>query len=295
MRTTLTTTKLARAIGVSESSLKRWSDDGRLNVARTAGGHRRITLVEAVRFIRAIGASVVRPELLGLNDLEGLPLDWAVTADPLQRVHKALEDGDGPAFRATLQSLYLQGWTVPEICDGPIRAALESIGTMWLHAEWGIAVEHRATDLCIQALSQLRPLIAFSRPDAPVALGSAGPADPYMLPSLMASVTLWEVGFRDVNLGPDTPISVLRNAARQYRPALIWVSISVAAKVREVLDDVRRLADEAREFGGTVVVGGRAVAASPPSAVEGLAHATSMGELAAFARAVLRPQPRPGR
>lgn len=295
MRGTLTTTKLARAIGVSESSLKRWSDDGRLTVARTAGGHRRIMLAEAVRFIRAIGASVVRPDLLGLGDLEGLPLDWAVAADPNQRIHKALEEGDGHAFRAMVQSLYLQGWTVPEICDGPIRAALESIGTMWLHAEWGIAVEHRATDLCIQALSQMRPLIALSRPEAPVALGAAGPADPYMLPSFMASVTLWEVGFRDVNLGPDTPISVLRNAARQYRPALIWVSISVSAKVREVLDDVRRLADDARAFGGSVIVGGRAVAASPPAALEGLAQASSMGELAAFARAVLRPQPRPDR
>src|SRR5262245_52765982 len=59
--------QLADAIGVSESSLKRWADAGKLAVSRTEGGHRRITMTEAVRFIRDTGATVVRPDLLGLG------------------------------------------------------------------------------------------------------------------------------------------------------------------------------------------------------------------------------------
>ncbi|HEX9106572.1 MAG TPA: MerR family DNA-binding transcriptional regulator, partial [Longimicrobiales bacterium] len=46
--------ELAEAVGVSESSLKRWADRGVLAVERTAGGHRRIPLGEAVRFIRRL-------------------------------------------------------------------------------------------------------------------------------------------------------------------------------------------------------------------------------------------------
>src|SRR5437764_13756024 len=62
----LTPKELAQAIGVSESSLRRWVDAGDIRVARTAGGHRRIELAEAIRFIRHLGIPVVRPEVLGL-------------------------------------------------------------------------------------------------------------------------------------------------------------------------------------------------------------------------------------
>ena len=68
MTDVLSTRELAEAIGVSESSIKRWADDGVLHVARTAGGHRRIPLPEAIRFIRETGAVVVQPAILGLDD-----------------------------------------------------------------------------------------------------------------------------------------------------------------------------------------------------------------------------------
>ncbi|MCA9674189.1 MAG: helix-turn-helix domain-containing protein, partial [Myxococcales bacterium] len=61
--------ELADALGVSESSLKRWVDAGRIRAARTEGGHRRIRLSEAVRFIRDSGTPIVRPELLDMPEL----------------------------------------------------------------------------------------------------------------------------------------------------------------------------------------------------------------------------------
>src|SRR5690349_24658833 len=58
--------QVARAIGVSESSLKRWCDSGRIPMARTAGGHRRMRLADVVRFVRDEGQPLVAPEVLGL-------------------------------------------------------------------------------------------------------------------------------------------------------------------------------------------------------------------------------------
>ncbi|MED5508142.1 MAG: DNA-binding protein, partial [Planctomycetota bacterium] len=55
------------AIGMSESSLKRWVDRGLLESTRTAGGHRRIRVKEAVRFIRDRQLVVSAPEKLGLS------------------------------------------------------------------------------------------------------------------------------------------------------------------------------------------------------------------------------------
>src|SRR6185295_13435922 len=70
----LTPRELADAIGASESALRRWVDAGDIHMSRTAGGHRRIPVQEAIRFIRESGATVVRPEILGLAGLESAPM-----------------------------------------------------------------------------------------------------------------------------------------------------------------------------------------------------------------------------
>ena len=75
----ITPRQLADAIGVSESSLKRWADAGKIHVSRTDGGHRRIALTEAVRFIRDTKSTVVRPDLLGLPSNEN-SMDAALTS-----------------------------------------------------------------------------------------------------------------------------------------------------------------------------------------------------------------------
>ena len=57
--------QLGQALGVSESSVKRWADQGEIVTHRTSGGHRRIALAEAIRFIRESGLPVVDPGILG--------------------------------------------------------------------------------------------------------------------------------------------------------------------------------------------------------------------------------------
>jgi len=278
---------LARAIGISESSLKRWSDDGVLSAVRTAGGHRRITLQESVRFIRAMNATLVRPDLLGLTDLAAIGPDWASTADVNKTMHAALEAGHAAEVRAMVQALYLGGWSPAAIFDGPIKWSMIEIGKLWLHAEWGIVVEHRATDICIQAINQLRFLAPPRSATAPVAVGAAAEHDPYMLPTLMAATVVGECGFLDVNLGTITPPAVLINAAKHYQAKLVWVAASAAQDGKKTATDVTRIAAELRAQGTAVVVGGQSLAQVASSELPGVVLAFSMTELAAFARGVM--------
>jgi excisionase family DNA binding protein len=287
----LTVSKLARAIGVSESSLKRWSDDGTLRVTRTAGGHRRIPLPEAVRFIRQIGAHVVRPDLLGLVDMDSTPEGFSTRTNPDEALYEALEQGRAAEVRGMIQSLYLSGWSLPQIFDGPLRGAMARLGELWLHAEWGIVVEHRATNIVIQALGQLRSLLPPHNPAAPVAVGSAGDQDSYILPSLMASLVMAEVGFTDVNLGPMTPTWVLRNACAYYRARVAWLSMSVAAHPERLHQDLEALALDLGTCGTRLVIGGRATESIRPAQVPGVIVARSMGELASLGAGLLTQIP----
>jgi excisionase family DNA binding protein len=211
---------LADALGVSESSLKRWTDAGKIRATRTDGGHRRIPLAEAVRFIRATGTPVVRPELLDMPEVATAQQDNVVVGESL---FQRLRDGDARGVRGWILARYLGGASLAELCDGPIRSAMYDLGELWRHDEEGIFIEHRATDLCLQALAHLRG--TYDPPaDAPVALGATPEDDPYLLPSFMAAAVVAAAGLRAINLGPDTPLSAMQAAYAHHRPALVWVS-----------------------------------------------------------------------
>lgn len=275
--------ELADALGVSESSLKRWTDAGRLRAARTGGGHRRIPLDEALRFIRATGTPVARPELLDLPELDAVAPDVSLYA--------LLEAGDARAVRGWLMGRYLAGASVADLCDGPLRAALYQLGELWRHGPDGIVVEHRATDVCLQAIAHLRGTFEAG-PDAPLAIGAGPEDDPYLLPAAMAAAVLASAGMRVTNLGADTPLAALERAVADQEPALVWISATASlppARGRAIGRYLGSLPPTT-----VAVIGGQHRATIP--AEPGVRVLGSMRELAAVAAEIPRPaRPRGGR
>lgn len=271
--------ELAEALGVSESSLKRWVDAGKIHAMKTDGGHRRIALTEAVRFVRESGAPVARPDLLDMPEIAFAHQRMLRGADQLLDY---LIEGDVVGARGWLLGRYLSGMSIASLCDGPIKEAMHSLGELWNHDEGGIFIEHRGTDVCLQALAHLRgtfePLAS-----APLALGGTPEDDPYLLPSFMAATVIAAAGMRAMNLGPDTPVVALEHAAKINKPRLVWISASAPVPVPRA----RALAKWATALprSVTVVCGGRA---SESIAEGGVRHLESMADLFALAQSLNR-------
>jgi len=298
MKSSLSPKELGAAIGVSESSLKRWADSGRLHVARTAGGHRRIHLSEAVRFIRESGFSVERPDLIGLDDLVELE-PGATRADPAEQFFQALIEGQGERVRGLALALYLEGTALAGVIDRMVAPAMRRVGELWQHSPEGIFVEHRASDLCAQALNRIRGL-APAPAGQPHAIGGAPENDPYVLPSLMAASVLATEGWSEANLGAHTPLAVLAQAAADCDARIAWLALSVAMPPARLRETVEQMSEALRAHGARsrLVVGGPALAGRTTPAIDGVYFAGSMAELSAFARGLRAvdppPSPAPG-
>ena len=281
MKSTLSPRDLAKAIGASESSLKRWADDGLIDVTRTAGGHRRIARHEAIRFVREGNLRVLRPQLLGFAEAR------QAAASPEESLFEALLHGSRSEAFGLIQEWFLAGRPLAWIFDGPVAAAMERIGRIWKHGPDGILREHRATDLCVQAVTQLRLALPPAGADAPSAVGAAPSGDPYLLPTLMAAAVAREAGMRPLNLGPETPLTVLQAGAEEHRAALVWLSISTAEGAESVKADLPALMKALASLGTHVVVGGRLARLLEPLPGGQLTFAARMAELAAFAKGLL--------
>lgn len=285
--TQLSPRDLASAIGVSESSVKRWVDGGELVASRTAGGHRRIERAEAVRFIRARGATVERPELLDLPPVAPRTQQPAGRV-AAERLYGALVRQNAEAARSLVVSAYLGGASVAELCDGPLREALHRIGELWLDDERGIVIEHRAVDICVEALTIVRQLLPTPADEAPLAVGGAPGKDVYILPSLMVTLVLADAGFRARNLGPDTPFAVTLAAVADETPALVWQTVTVEAAAR----GLGPFADELAARSIPLAVGGQVFDDGRARVPEAAVRMRSMSELAGFARGLAGTPPR---
>jgi MerR family transcriptional regulator, light-induced transcriptional regulator len=281
--------ELADAIGVSESSIKRWADDGSVQALRTAGGHRRIPIEEAISFIRDAGHRVIRPEILGLAELDPAAGESLEHGSEAELLHACLRDGRSTEARGLVLSLYLGGWSIAQIIDGPVQEAMSRLGEAWKGDDEGIFLEHRATDILIQTLNHLRSLLRIPAVGAPHAIGAAPSGDPYILATLSASLVISEAGFRTTNLGPETPIQTLERAAVTLRPNLVWLSVSACPSVERLRAEIHSLADVIAEQGGVVVVGGRAARALALGRRPALHVGASMAELEAFVTGLAIP------
>ncbi len=286
MSSSLSPRDLAHAVGVSESSIKRWADDGLLAVARTAGGHRRIARAEAIRFIRDQHLHVADAVALGLPEISGEVIGaGGPTLPDSERLFDLLSRGESALARGLILSVYLQGSSVAEICDRWIAPAMHQLGELWRHSERGVYIEHRATDICIHALNQVRSILPEPKADAPAAVGAAPSGDIYVIPSLAAAIVLESEHFKAVNLGPDTPLAAIESGVTEYRSRIAWLSISMPpSNPNEFAGALEALDTQLAKRGVRFVIGGRCARQFRTALRLRAFVGTSMSELVAFAR-----------
>jgi excisionase family DNA binding protein len=285
----LTPRQVARAIGVSDATLKRWCDKGLIRSVRTAGGHRRLPLSGVLEFLRASGYAPVRPEVLGLPSTTGTGQTVRERAAAL--LFDALVQGDEEQFARIVTDLYLAGLPLREICDRMIARAFSAIGAAWERGELEIYQERRGCEICLRVLHRMRMMLPPPGSEAPYALGGAPAGDCYALATLMVELTLRELGWRAESFGTDLPLESVARAVRRMRPRLVWLSISTAAPEALRLEGFDRLREAAEELDVAVVVGGQGLSPEVRSRMRGATICENCGELASFAGTLVPSRP----
>lgn len=287
MQSTVTPKQVAAAIGVSESSLKRWCDQGLISTVRTAGGHRRLALGEVVRFLREAKHELVRPELLNLPSNTGR--GHTILTRAREQMRDALLAGDEEQCRRIVLDLHLAGQSVQQIGDDVLAEAFRDIGDRWSCGEAEVYQERRACEICQHAMAELRSMIPQPSTQAPHAIGATPECDPYTIPTMLAEIVLRQAGWQAQSLGSRLPFATLAVAVEASRPRLFWLSVSYINDEPKFINEFRTFYERVRSI-TAVVIGGNALTPSVRRQLEFSAHGDNLRHLLAFAQTLSPPQ-----
>lgn len=284
----------AQALGVSESSVKRWCDQGAVPVLRTAGGHRRIPQQSLQKLFALAGG----PDLdtlgaeagLGAGAAAGLETTEFESFETLpQRVEAfrlSLERGQAHRCRQLLSGLIDTGYARYAAADALITDAMHQFGHLWEQGELAVYQERRACGICLGLLHELRQSVSVPN-TGPVAIGGSLGGDWYQLPSQLVELALSEIGWQAVSLGCNLPFGTIAEAVREYRPRLLWISLSAVQDEDALVNDFNAMADSLGPE-TTLLIGGRAASDSLRPRLRYTAHCDCLEHMCELATALRR-------
>ncbi len=294
--TYISTREAAAALRVSVTTVKRWVDQGILPAHRTPGGHRKLLLADVLRLVREgrVPNADVGPLLGTQEDSRNLNCPNELR----QQILQAFKEQDYTHIQTVIRGAYYSGLPMDQLADEVITPVMHAVGHAWEEGRMDVMHEHRLTQEIAAVLYELREwLRPHTKGVRPRAIGGAPEGDHYLLPSLLAQLTLLDCGWDAINLGPHTPVSAFRTAVAELRPRLVWLSVTYLPQPEPFLSEFNHLSRELQQQGVIIAVGGQALTEELRCRMVYTSYGDRFLQLAALARSVSPPPapPRRGR
>ena len=237
-------------MGVGISTVKRWVDSGIIPAILSPGGHRKLLLKDVLRLSKA----GTLPVLAHLEILPHSPEELRM------ELESAIRTDDVESICGLITGAHCRGYSVGVLADAVIAPAMRRLGSDWAAGRATVAREHRVTQAVVSALYGLNGRIETTQEQGrPVALGCAPEYDHYLLPTLLARMTLVEAGWNAVNVGPNTPFAALLSAVDELQPKLVWLSVSHLADPARFVEEYDGFYRAVEKRGIAIAIGGQAL------------------------------------
>ena len=260
----LNSKEVAMIMGVHVSTVKRWTDAGKLPCYQTPGGHRKFILRHINKFLaknKKKSKKVNIIELEGIKDRKLIQnIDHGEYEKLLPVFIKQALNADGNRLKTTLTGLYMKQYLLHDIYDALVMPVLESIGDMWANNDISVAEEHLASNTIRNAVHALgETLERKDYKDKSYTLSLALSGDEHDLPLIMTKQILEIKGIPVINCGRNTPANSIKRLLKKFQPDKIIVSLTYIENkklAKQELDDLLKIASKTH---AKIYVGGAGI------------------------------------
>lgn len=258
--TYLSTREVADLINVTETTVKRWADEGMIDCHRTLGGHRKFLMRDVARFAEQHAYPLTGRVAPPLPPRRARALEFAVQTQDFGRMtglfHAEVLRANSQGIYELLSYLCKHRIPIATLADEVIGPAMARIGDEWQQGKLEVNREHLASNALLESLVQLHPELHRKPAHALSAVCACAEGDYHELGIRLVSYALETEGWAVHYLGANTPTGTLRAFVKVLSPELICLSARDAGTDDQGMSRIRSVGKSARAVNATFLVGG---------------------------------------
>ena len=257
----LNSKEVASIMGVNVSTIKRWTDSGKLDCYQTVGGHRKFLLSHLKIFLKEKINQKLR-----VNIIQYLNKGEKELVQRIDRIdYKYLRDY---LFQLSLQqsvdsihdvinSLLIKGEPQYRIYDELILNVLNRIGDLWSNNKLSIEDEHTMTETIRNVMYRIHSEISKNNVKIPkkvVCMTLTN--DEHEIPLVMIQSILDEINIPSTNLGPNIPVPEIESKIQVVNPTHLIISSNYVLDTDTFNSAISRLIKFCHKKDIEVLIGG---------------------------------------
>ncbi len=277
MNVTLSSKQVAEILGVNESSVKRWADNGMLTCHKTPGGHRKF-MKKDILFFGSKYSYEVNPSLLKISD-ETENRNNPDIRNINNMLYKKLFVSSEDELLDFLYSIILSGLSITDLYDSVISKTMLKIGEQWMNNELSIEHEHIATNKIVKTLIRLHTKITPKSYNGLTALCCSLDNEYHELPVLSVSNVLSYYGWKVVYPGVNMPVKSIQSSINEFKPDIVCISATIIKEKNKFINDIKKIYSTSSQNKSKLIIGGSAVIGINDNIIKSDAIVSSISEL----------------
>jgi len=257
----LNSKEVASIMGVNVSTIKRWTDSGRLDCYQTVGGHRKFLLSHLKLFLNEkinnkLKINVI--EYLNKGEKELIQrierVDYVYLRDCLFQLGLQQKVD---SIHAIINSLLINGEPQHRIYDELILNLLNRIGEQWKKNKLSIADEHVISETIRSVIYRIQSEIASNVVNKTTKVFCMTlPNDEHELPLAMMQSVLQEISISTTNLGSNLPVAEIESKIQVYNPTHLIISTNYVLDPETFNLEISRLIQVCHKKDIKILIGG---------------------------------------
>ena len=257
----LNSKEVASIMGVNVSTIKRWTDSGKLDCYQTVGGHRKFLLSHVKNFLKEkinqkLKVNIIQYLNKGEKELVQRidRIDYKYLRNYLFQL--GLQQGVD-SIHDVINSLLIKGEPQYRIYDELILNVLSRIGDLWSNNKLSIEDEHTMTETIRNVMYRIHSEISKNNVKIPKkVICMTLTNDEHEIPLVMIQSILDEINIPSTNLGPNIPAPEIESKIQVVNPTHLIISSNYVLDTDTFNSEISQLLQICHKNDIEILIGG---------------------------------------
>ena len=251
----------AKVLGVNVSTIKRWTDEGKLECIQSAGGHRKFLMSHLADFLEKNKKKNSKVNLFPIEDETDLQISQHILKGDFEYLITYLQEnafvGNRNRVQQVMNGLYLAQYPLHQIYDHLITPVLYNVGYLWEAGEIAVAKEHLASQTIRDGIIRLQGIIRIPKEKIGNVLCLNFSGELHDIALKMADHVLEARGFNVLFTGQITLLINIEELFDFHKPERVYISSTIVSDPAAVQAEFDQICRISTNYGSFVYVGGQ--------------------------------------